>query len=160
MSFLTRSPIFKLTRRNNSLHCIFIPLLLYLFPLQVLQFPLGLKYACPSATTWKLAVQCLLEILPVGLPVARQPSSCQHFTEMWPDLAAVYELFLFSEQWVLGLCNCQVCSIYLILPNIIHVISQWPFDWTIPVGIYAPVEDSCRTCLQAFLPLYWFQTKW
>ncbi|XP_071784170.1 protein MON2 homolog isoform X2 [Asterias amurensis] len=65
--------------------------------LKVLQLPLGLKYACPSPTTWKLAISSLLEILPVGLPVARQPSTASHFTDMWLDLAAAFELFLFSD---------------------------------------------------------------
>ncbi|XP_038067855.1 protein MON2 homolog isoform X2 [Patiria miniata] len=65
--------------------------------LKVLQLPLGLKNACPSSSTWKLAISSLLEILPVGLPVARQPASSAHFTEMWPDLAAALELFLFSD---------------------------------------------------------------
>ncbi|XP_022081616.1 protein MON2 homolog isoform X2 [Acanthaster planci] len=65
--------------------------------LKVLQLPLGLKNACPSSSTWKLAISSLLEILPVGLPVARQPASAGHFTEMWPDLAAALELFLFSD---------------------------------------------------------------
>ncbi|XP_033121689.1 protein MON2 homolog isoform X2 [Anneissia japonica] len=65
--------------------------------LRVLQMPLGLKYACPSASTWKLAVTSLLEILHVGLPVARNPAYSKHFKSMWLDLAAALELFLFSE---------------------------------------------------------------
>ncbi|XP_071483188.1 protein MON2 homolog [Diadema antillarum] len=65
--------------------------------LRVLQLPLGLKYACPAPSTWKLAVQCLLDILHVGLPVARHPEFMAHFAEMWMDLAASLELFLFSE---------------------------------------------------------------
>ncbi|XP_071961451.1 protein MON2 homolog isoform X3 [Antedon mediterranea] len=65
--------------------------------LRVLQMPLGLKYACPSASTWKLAVTSLLEILHIGLPVARNPTYNKHFKSMWLDLAAALECFLFSE---------------------------------------------------------------
>lgn len=65
--------------------------------LRVLQLPLGLKYACPSPSTWKLSVQCLLDILRVGLPVARADETTHHFRDMWLDLAASLELFLFAD---------------------------------------------------------------
>ncbi|XP_030829471.1 protein MON2 homolog isoform X2 [Strongylocentrotus purpuratus] len=65
--------------------------------LRVFQLPLGLKYACPAPSTWKLAVQCLLDILHVGLPVARKTEFSAKFEDMWMDLAASLELFLFSE---------------------------------------------------------------
>lgn len=37
---------------------------------QVLRTPMGMKYDCTSQTTWKLAVNSLLTILRIGLPVA------------------------------------------------------------------------------------------
>ncbi|XP_071818357.1 protein MON2 homolog isoform X3 [Apostichopus japonicus] len=65
--------------------------------LRVLQLPLGLKYACPSPSTWKLSVQCLLDILRVGLPVARAADTTRHFSDVWLDMAASFELFLFAD---------------------------------------------------------------
>ena len=29
-----------------------------------------MKYACPNASTWKLAIDCLFKILKRGLPIA------------------------------------------------------------------------------------------
>lgn len=69
--------------------------------LQTLRIPLGLKYACPSESTWKLAVSSLLKVLSVGLPVARQHASSSKFDTMWPELAAAFEDFLFTKRyWV------------------------------------------------------------
>ncbi|KAH9494501.1 Endocytosis and vacuole integrity protein [Bulinus truncatus] len=56
---------------------------------------LGLKYHCPSPTTWMLVIDSLFVILAVGLPVARQHR--KSFTSMWTELAALFEDFLFSE---------------------------------------------------------------
>ena len=36
---------------------------------QTLHLPLKLKYACPAQTTWKLAVDLLLDVLHGGLKV-------------------------------------------------------------------------------------------
>lgn len=61
--------------------------------------PLGLKYACPSESTWKLAVSSLLKVLSIGLPVARQHASSGKFDTMWPELANAFEDFLFTKRY-------------------------------------------------------------
>jgi len=40
--------------------------------LQTFRTPLGLKYACPSQSTWHLAINSLMTVLSVGLPLARK----------------------------------------------------------------------------------------
>uniref|UniRef100_A0A8C9T1Y4 Protein MON2 homolog n=1 Tax=Scleropages formosus TaxID=113540 RepID=A0A8C9T1Y4_SCLFO len=65
--------------------------------IKTLRIPLGLKYACPSESTWKLAVSSLLKVLSVGLPVARQHASSGKFDTMWPELANAFEDFLFTK---------------------------------------------------------------
>ncbi|KAG8439512.1 hypothetical protein GDO86_005639 [Hymenochirus boettgeri] len=65
--------------------------------LKTLRLPLSLKYACPSESTWKLAVSSLLKVLSVGLPVARQHASSGKFDSMWPELSATFEDFLFTK---------------------------------------------------------------
>ncbi|XP_077567173.1 protein MON2 homolog isoform X1 [Stigmatopora nigra] len=65
--------------------------------IKTLRMPLGLKYACPSESTWKLAVSSLLKVLSIGLPVARQHSSSGKFESMWPELASAFEDFLFTR---------------------------------------------------------------
>ncbi|KAK3700698.1 hypothetical protein QZH41_015645 [Actinostola sp. cb2023] len=64
--------------------------------IKALRTPMGLKYDCSSQTTWKLAVNSLLTILRIGLPVAlNNPAS---FSSMWYELASCLEDFLFSEK--------------------------------------------------------------
>ncbi|KAG9334937.1 hypothetical protein JZ751_006259 [Albula glossodonta] len=65
--------------------------------IKTLRVPLGLKYACPSESTWKLAVSSLLKVLSIGLPVARQHASSGKFDTMWPELANTFEDFLFTK---------------------------------------------------------------
>uniref|UniRef100_A0A8C6VTW5 Protein MON2 homolog n=1 Tax=Nothobranchius furzeri TaxID=105023 RepID=A0A8C6VTW5_NOTFU len=65
--------------------------------IKTLKTPLGLKYACPSESTWKLAVASLLKVLSIGLPVARQHSSSGKFDTMWPELVNAFEDFLFTK---------------------------------------------------------------
>ncbi|XP_046890871.1 protein MON2 homolog isoform X2 [Hypomesus transpacificus] len=65
--------------------------------IKTLRMPLGLKYACPSESTWKLAVSSLLKVLFVGLPVARQHAPSGKFDTMWPELANAFEDFLFTK---------------------------------------------------------------
>ncbi|XP_043565909.1 protein MON2 homolog isoform X1 [Chiloscyllium plagiosum] len=65
--------------------------------IKTLRIPLSLKYACPSETTWKMAVSSLLKILSIGLPVARQHASSKKFDTMWPELANTFEDFLFTK---------------------------------------------------------------
>ncbi|KAJ8373865.1 hypothetical protein SKAU_G00044450 [Synaphobranchus kaupii] len=64
---------------------------------KALRIPLGLKYACPLESTWKLAVSSLLRVLSVGLPVARQHAASGKFDAMWPELAGAFEDFLFPK---------------------------------------------------------------
>uniref|UniRef100_A0A4W4GR03 Protein MON2 homolog n=1 Tax=Electrophorus electricus TaxID=8005 RepID=A0A4W4GR03_ELEEL len=65
--------------------------------IKTLRVPLGLKYACPAESTWKLAVSSLLKVLSIGLPVARQQASSGKFDTMWPKLAHAFEDFLFTK---------------------------------------------------------------
>ncbi|KAK1169177.1 hypothetical protein AOXY_G10128 [Acipenser oxyrinchus oxyrinchus] len=65
--------------------------------IKTLRMPLSLKYACPSESTWKLAVSSLLKVLSIGLQVARQHASSGKFDTMWPELANAFEDFLFTK---------------------------------------------------------------
>ncbi|MEQ2185836.1 Endocytosis and vacuole integrity protein, partial [Goodea atripinnis] len=97
--------------------------------IKTLRMPLGLKYACPSESTWKLAVSSLLKVLSIGLPVARQHASSGKFDTMWPELANALEDFLFTKRYVFlkplrrggqdSGCSCGVVQLISteILPN-------------------------------------------
>ncbi|CAL1538550.1 unnamed protein product, partial [Lymnaea stagnalis] len=63
--------------------------------LKTFRLPLGLKYDCPSPTTWMLVADSLFVVLAVGLPVARQ--NRKSFQSMWGELAGLFEDFLFSQ---------------------------------------------------------------
>lgn len=63
--------------------------------IKTFRLPLGLKYGCPSPTTWMLSINALLNILGIGLPVARKHEAA--FQGMWPELALALEEFLFSK---------------------------------------------------------------
>lgn len=65
--------------------------------IEALRVPLSMKYACPSATTWKLAVTSLLAVLHTGLPLAR--TYPEKFQNMWPVLADTMDDFLFPKRW-------------------------------------------------------------
>lgn len=80
--------------------------------------PLGLKYSCPSESTWKLAVSSLLKVLSIGLPVARQHALSGKFDTMWPELANAFEDFLFTKRYrilKLSMHNFEVLSTKLIV---------------------------------------------
>ncbi|XP_042142763.1 protein MON2 homolog isoform X1 [Ixodes scapularis] len=62
---------------------------------KTLHVPLGMKYNCPSQSTWKLAVTSLLAVLRVGLPIAHNNEV--HFKDVWAELATTLEEFLFSS---------------------------------------------------------------
>uniref|UniRef100_G3NHD7 Protein MON2 homolog n=1 Tax=Gasterosteus aculeatus aculeatus TaxID=481459 RepID=G3NHD7_GASAC len=79
--------------------------------IKTLRMPLGLKYACPSESTWKLAVSSLLKVLSTGLPVARQHASSGKFDTMWPELANAFEDFLFTKRYRLGPSKNGVCTL-------------------------------------------------
>lgn len=93
---LAAAPFSLLAHRR--LCCCFM-IFLFHFTLQTLRMPLGLKYACPSESTWKLAVSSLLKVLSIGLPVARQHASSGKFDTMWPELANAFEDFLFTKRY-------------------------------------------------------------
>jgi len=40
--------------------------------LQTFRTPLGMKYACPSQSTWQLVINSLMTVLNIGLPLARK----------------------------------------------------------------------------------------
>lgn len=63
--------------------------------IKMLRLPLGLKYDCPSASTWMQAINATFCILAVGLPVARKHAS--DFRGMWSELASLFEDFLFTK---------------------------------------------------------------
>lgn len=61
--------------------------------INALKVPLAMKYKCMASSTWKLAITSLLQVLQIGLPVARQhPES---FTNVWPALSDTLDKFLF-----------------------------------------------------------------
>ncbi|XP_076369562.1 mon2 homolog, regulator of endosome-to-Golgi trafficking isoform X2 [Tachypleus tridentatus] len=74
-----------MVRESSVLHSI----------IKTLRLPLGMKYSCPSQSTWKLAVDAFLKVLHVGLPLAQNHPS--QFKGMWCDLGAAIEDFLFSN---------------------------------------------------------------
>ncbi|EMP31929.1 Protein MON2 like protein [Chelonia mydas] len=116
--------------------------------IKTLRIPLSLKYACPSESTWKLAVSSLLKVLSIGLPVARQHASSGKFDSMWPELANTFEDFLFTKS-CLSLSSSQVCS---------WNISLSVEDWTgqasfrlfpqhagfLPLLLFLPAADKLR----------------
>ena len=56
------------TLHDNSI--VFSPI--YFLSFQCLHLPLGLKYGCASQTTWMQAINSLLLILNIGIPIARK----------------------------------------------------------------------------------------
>ncbi|XP_076468992.1 protein MON2 homolog [Babylonia areolata] len=63
--------------------------------IKMLRLPLGLKYDCPSSSTWQEAVTAFHAVLTVGLPVARKHVS--EFEGMWHELGLLLEDFLFTK---------------------------------------------------------------
>lgn len=60
-----------------------------------LAVPLGLKYRCPSQTTWQLSSQCLITVLAIGIPIARQRP--RENASMWEALSACLNVFVFAK---------------------------------------------------------------
>lgn len=93
---------FSCTAVEINFKCSFVfqshELSFFVFAFKTLRMPLSLKYACPSESTWKLAVSSLLKVLSIGLPVARQHASSGKFDTMWPELANAFEDFLFTKR--------------------------------------------------------------
>ncbi|KAG5311481.1 MON2 protein, partial [Acromyrmex insinuator] len=104
--------------------------------IEALHVPLAMKYACPSATTWKLAVTSLLAVLHTGLPLARKYS--EQFQSMWLELASTLDDFLFPKS-VLNVergveeiqadeaVDCQVMELLRdeVLPHSQHIPHQF-----------------------------------
>lgn len=61
-----------------------------------LHTPLALKYNCVNSSVWKLAANCLITVLKVGLKVAR--SHGNQFSKMWSELAETLNDFLFPTK--------------------------------------------------------------
>ncbi|XP_039310634.1 protein MON2 homolog isoform X8 [Solenopsis invicta] len=103
---------------------------------EALHVPLAMKYACPSATTWKLAVTSLLAVLHTGLPLARRYP--EQFQSMWLELASTLDDFLFPKS-VLNVergveeiqadeaVDCQVMELLRdeVLPHSQHIPHQF-----------------------------------
>lgn len=64
--------------------------------IKALMLPLGLKYKCMSASSWKLAITSLMSALHWGLPVARKHP--KHFVALWTDLSDTLDKFLFPKR--------------------------------------------------------------
>lgn len=64
--------------------------------IKALSLPLGLKYKCMSASTWKLAITSLMSVLHWGLPVARK--HLKEFANIWNDLSDTLDKFLFPKR--------------------------------------------------------------
>ncbi|KAK2161316.1 hypothetical protein LSH36_119g13030 [Paralvinella palmiformis] len=54
-----------------------------------------MKYGCPSQSSWMLAINSLLTVLNIGLPIARKQEIAFH--SMWIELGRTLEEFLFSQ---------------------------------------------------------------
>ncbi|CAJ0579448.1 unnamed protein product, partial [Mesorhabditis spiculigera] len=61
---------------------------------QVVSKITALKYACVSPSSWRLAASALLNVLRIGLPIARQHPT--NFTKLWPELSTAFDTTLFS----------------------------------------------------------------
>nr|XP_034192055.1 protein MON2 homolog isoform X1 [Osmia lignaria] len=104
--------------------------------IEALHVPLSMKYACPSPTTWKLAVTSLLAVLHTGLPLARKYP--EQFQSMWSELASTLDDFLFPKS-VLNVergveeiqadeaVDCQVMELLRdeVLPHSQHIPHQF-----------------------------------
>jgi C-terminal region of Mon2 protein len=64
--------------------------------IKALSLPLGLKYKCMAASTWKLAITSLMSTLHWGLPVARKHPN--EFSNIWNDLSDTLDKFLFPKR--------------------------------------------------------------
>lgn len=108
--------------------------------IQTLKIPLAMKYKCMASSTWKLAIESLLSVLHVGLPVARHhPES---FVDVWPTLSDTLDKFLFPssvctiedrgiDEIVLDeTIDCQVIEMLRdeILPYADHIPPQFILD--------------------------------
>lgn len=63
--------------------------------IETLKIPLAMKYKCMASSTWKLAINSLLSVLQVGLPVARKHPEL--FADVWPSLSDTLDKFLFPS---------------------------------------------------------------
>ena len=63
----------------------------------MLRLPLGLKYDCPSPTTWQQAVSAFNTIIALGLPVARKHGQCHCLFSSRSVTAVFSTLSLFSH---------------------------------------------------------------
>lgn len=108
--------------------------------INTLKIPLAMKYKCMASSTWKLAIESLLAVLHVGLPVALQhPES---FVDVWPTLSETLDKFLFPssvctiedrgiDEIVLDeTIDCQVIEMLRdeILPYAEHIPHQFILD--------------------------------
>ncbi|XP_066601178.1 protein MON2 homolog isoform X2 [Prorops nasuta] len=104
--------------------------------IEALHVPLSIKYACPSPTTWKLAVTSLLAVLHTGLPLARKYPD--QFEGMWMELANTLDDFLFPKSMIhveRGVeevqadeaVDCQVMELLRdeVLPHSTHIPHQF-----------------------------------
>lgn len=65
--------------------------------IETLKIPLAMKYKCMASSTWKLAINSLLSVLQVGLPVARKHPNPESFANVWPSLSDTLDKFLFPS---------------------------------------------------------------
>lgn len=63
--------------------------------INTLKIPLSMKYKCMASSTWKLAIASLLNVLHVGLQVARK--NPESFINVWPTLSDTLDKFLFPS---------------------------------------------------------------
>ncbi|PVD25080.1 hypothetical protein C0Q70_15578 [Pomacea canaliculata] len=155
--------------------------------IRMLRLPLGLKYDCPSSSTWLHAVNALFAILSSGLPVARKHAS--EFKGMWSELASLFEDFLFTKhpspptlsmedfQRDEGI-DCKI--VHLIRDDILPYASSVPNDFVVRVidllnkgSIHSAVsdtfvdtesirklrEDFAKTCFETLLQFSFVSKK-
>ncbi|KAK7482792.1 hypothetical protein BaRGS_00025958 [Batillaria attramentaria] len=152
-----------------------------------LRLPLGLKYDCPSASTWMQAVNSAFCILAVGLPVARKHPA--EFRGMWSELASMFEDFLFTKHPsppTLSMedfqrdeaIDCKM--VHLIREDILPYASSVPSDFVVRImdllnrgSIHSAVsdtfvdtdssrklrEDFARTCFETLLQFSFVSKK-
>jgi len=100
--------------------------------IKTLRIPLTLKYNCLSQSTWITAIQCLITLLQVGLPVARR--NAEEFSTIWADLALCLEGYLFPNCSQLMVSVEELQQDELLDVKLVHIIrdSILPFANEMP----------------------------
>eukprot|EP00117_Sycon_ciliatum_P002578 scpid7760/ scgid7743/ Protein MON2 homolog; Protein SF21 len=103
--------------------------------LKALQIPLACKYSCPSTSTWLLALEVLLTVVPIGLAALRNAEAVPSDVEVYTVVLQICEDFLFPASDPPGVLSVDdrlmfeekdVCVVHLIRDEILSHTDQCP----------------------------------